>query len=145
MKKNYFFLLLLTLSLSFVACQHRDDTGEDVSSAVDTVQEALPAIDTVADVDTMPVAESQKPQKVEKPAVVSRKPRPRKPEPQTVYVESYDAKGLVWGHVVLEGDSGTGTIHDSGENTYAVSCTRHGNELFAVDQNGRRYVFSLKY
>lgn len=63
---------------------------------------------------------------------------------ETIYVETDGAQGRVWGHVTMKGDRGTGTIHDWDENTLAVSVTRHGNELFAVDQNSRQYVFKLK-
>ena len=63
---------------------------------------------------------------------------------ETIYVETDGAQGRVWGHVTMRGDRGNGTIHDWDENTLAVSVTRHGNELFAVDQNSRQYVFKLK-
>ena len=63
---------------------------------------------------------------------------------ETIYVEAEGARGRVWGHVTMRGDRGTGTVHDEGENTWAVSVTRHGNELYAVDQNSRQYVFKLK-
>jgi hypothetical protein len=63
---------------------------------------------------------------------------------ETIYVEADDSHGRVWGHVTMRGDRGTGTIHDEGENTWAVSVTRHGNELYAVDQNSRQYVFKVK-
>ena len=63
---------------------------------------------------------------------------------ETIYVETDGAQGRVWGHVTMRGDRGTGTIHDWDENTLAVSVTRHGDELFAVDQNSRQYVFKLK-
>ena len=65
-------------------------------------------------------------------------------QPETIYVEADDSHGRVWGHVTMKGDRGTGTIHDEGENTWAVTVTRHGDELFAVDQNSRQYVFKLK-
>lgn len=68
----------------------------------------------------------------------------KNPSPETIYVETDGAQGRVWGHVTLRGDRGTGTIHDWDENTLTVSVTRHGNELFAVDQNSRQYVFRLK-
>ena len=61
-----------------------------------------------------------------------------------LYVETDGAQGRVWGYVTMNGDRGTGTIHDWDENTWAVNVTRHGNELFAVDQNSRLYVFKLK-
>ena len=63
---------------------------------------------------------------------------------ETIYVETDDSHGRVWGHVTMKGDRGTGTVHDEGENTWAVTVTRHGNELYAVDQNSRQYVFRLK-
>lgn len=63
---------------------------------------------------------------------------------ETIYVEADDSHGRVWGHVTMKGDRGTGTIHDEGENTWAVTVTRHGNELYAVDQNSRQYVFKLR-
>ena len=63
---------------------------------------------------------------------------------ETIYVETEGAQGRVWGHVTMRGDRGSGTIHDWDENTLAVSVTRHGNELFAIDQNSRQYVFRLK-
>ena len=68
----------------------------------------------------------------------------RNAKAETIYVETDGAQGRVWGHVTMKGDRGTGTIHDWDENTLAVSVTRHGDELFAVDQNSRQYVFKLK-
>jgi len=63
---------------------------------------------------------------------------------ETIYVESDCLNGRVWGHITMKGDRGSGTVHDEGENTLAVTATRHGNELHAVDQNGRQYVFRLR-
>jgi len=63
---------------------------------------------------------------------------------EKIYVETYGAQGRVWGYVTMNGDRGTGTIHDWDENTWAVNVTRHGDELFAIDQNSRQYVFKLK-
>ena len=63
---------------------------------------------------------------------------------ETIYVETDGAQGRVWGHVTMRGDRGSGTIHDWDENTLTVTVTRHGDELFAVDQNSRQYVFKLK-
>ncbi len=65
-------------------------------------------------------------------------------QPETIYVETDGAQGRVWGHVTMKGDRGSGTIHDWDENTLTVTVTRHGDELFAVDQNSRQYVFKLK-
>ena len=49
----------------------------------------------------------------------------------------------MWGHVRMNGNTGRGTIHDDDENTLTITVTRHGNELFGTDQNGRQYVFKL--
>lgn len=71
-------------------------------------------------------------------------PAKKKEKGETLYVETDGAQGRVWGHVTMYGDRGTGTIHDWDENTWAVNVTRHGDELFATDQNSRLYVFKLK-
>lgn len=60
-----------------------------------------------------------------------------------MYLHTWAAQGEVWGTVVMNGNSGRGTIHDAEENTYDIRATRHGNELLATDQNGREYVFKL--
>ena len=61
----------------------------------------------------------------------------------TFYISTYGAQGEVWGHVTMKGNTGRGTIHDHDENTLSITATRHGNELYATDQNGRQYVFKL--
>ncbi len=78
------------------------------------------------------------------PTAKATKAPARSGKTETIYVETDGAQGRVWGHVTMKGDRGTGTIHDWDENTLAVSVTRHGNELFAVDQNSRQYVFKVK-
>lgn len=65
------------------------------------------------------------------------------PSGKKIYISTYGAQGQVWGHVVMDGTSGRGTIHDANENTLSVRVTRHGNELFGIDQNGREYVFKI--
>lgn len=62
---------------------------------------------------------------------------------KTIYISTYGANGKVWGHVRMNGNTGRGTIHDDDENTLTITVTRHGNELFGTDQNGRQYVFKL--
>ncbi len=116
-----------------------------------TQPEPIPA-DTLAQPADEPTTQADnyfdnmvsQPERTPKPA-----PRPVvkkvKEEPaETIYVETDGAQGRVWGHVTMRGDRGSGTIHDWDENTMTVSVTRHGNELFAVDQNSRQYVFKLK-
>ncbi len=79
------------------------------------------------------------------PAAATQAARQQKnTQAETIYVETDGAQGRVWGHVTMKGDRGTGTIHDWDENTLTVSVTRHGDELFATDQNSRQYVFKLK-
>jgi hypothetical protein len=62
---------------------------------------------------------------------------------ETLYISTYGANGKVWGHVTMNGRTGHGTIHDDMENSYSIKVTRHGGELFGIDQNGREYVFRL--
>lgn len=62
---------------------------------------------------------------------------------ETIYISTYGANGKVWGHVTMNGNSGRGTIHDDDENSYSITVTRHGSELYGTDQNGRQYVFRL--
>lgn len=131
------FNLLLTIglvALTLAACKQNDPS---------TSQPAEPQLDTVV---AIPVKEpAAEPEPVAQPAPRRTVQRANKPaaKGETIYVSSYDQKGPVWGHVTMTGDSGTGVIHDSEENTFSVSCTRHGNELFAIDQNSRQYVFKL--
>lgn len=130
--------ILITLSavalVAMAGCMSKNEPA--------VVSESVPAvvIDTV-----VPEPEAEEPEVVETPKaapVVNRAPQP-KGKTETFYVSSFDEKGDVWGHVTMTGDRGTGVIQDSHENTYTVTCTRHGNELFAVDQNSRQYVFKL--
>ncbi len=123
--------------------------------AADTVELTLspmeaPALDPAVAPAVKPAAKPAVAPAAKAPAAVAKAPAPRKAaakatgKAETIYVETEGAQGRVWGHVTMRGDRGTGTIHDWDENTLAVSVTRHGNELFAVDQNSRQYVFRLK-
>lgn len=105
--------------------------------------------DPVAPVELVPVIQNAKPAAANKTKQISSptvqgKQVAEPPLKGTIYVETDGAQGRVWGHVTMNGDRGTGTIHDWDENTWAVNVTRHGDELFAVDQNSRLYVFKLK-
>lgn len=61
-----------------------------------------------------------------------------------MYVHTWGAQGEVWGTVVMNGNTGRGTIHDQDEHTYAIRVVRRGaNELVGTDQNGREYIFKL--
>ena len=124
--------------------------------AADTVELTLspmeaPALDPTVKPAVKPAAKPAVRPAAKAPATVAKAPASRKAaapkatgKAETIYVETEGAQGRVWGHVTMRGDRGTGTIHDWDENTLAVSVTRHGNELFAVDQNSRQYVFKLK-
>lgn len=124
--------------------------------AADTVELTLspmeaPALDPTVKPTVKPAAKPAVSPAAKAPATVAKAPASRKAaapkatgKAETIYVETEGAQGRVWGHVTMRGDRGTGTIHDWDENTLAVSVTRHGNELFAVDQNSRQYVFKLR-
>lgn len=135
MKANWIVIAFAAASL-FAGCRQT----EQPTTAPDTVimQEPMPQAEVILE-EAEPVA---------KPTRAKAKPTGAKSEAnkkaETIYVETDGAQGRVWGHVTMKGDRGTGTIHDWDENTLTVSVTRHGNELFAVDQNSRQYVFKLK-
>ncbi len=105
-----------------------------------------------ASVELVPVLRKARPATQAKPKTVNESKAPKEagatgtaaPLKGTISVETDGAQGRVWGHVTMNGDRGTGTIHDWDENTWAVNVTRHGDELFAVDQNSRQYVFKVK-
>ena len=147
--KKINFVALAVLALAVLAgCKQNGPEADDQTPMVVT---ATPDVEqTQADVELVPVL--RKAQPAAKPAAVARPAAQSRPAAQpktnnkaeTLYVETEGAQGRVWGHVTMQGDRGTGTIHDWDENTLAVSVTRHGNELFAVDQNSRLYVFKLK-
>lgn len=130
---------------TLAACKHQE--GNVAASAVDTVeQQPSPLMETPAEELQHAVSLQSKPV-VQPPKETKKKPAATPKavaKSETLYVETEGAQGRVWGHVTMKGDRGTGTIHDWDENTLAVSVTRHGNELFAVDQNSRLYVFKLK-
>ena len=138
-------------------CKQQGSEADSVQQpAADTVELTLspmeaPALDPAVKPAVAPAAKPAVRPAAKAPAAVAKAPAPRKAaapkatgKAETIYVETEGAQGRVWGHVTMRGDRGTGTIHDWDENTLAVSVTRHGNELFAVDQNSRQYVFRLK-
>lgn len=138
-------------------CKQQGSEADSVQQpAADTVELTLspmeaPALDPTVKPAVAPAAKPAVRPAAKAPATVAKAPAPRKAaapkatgKAETIYVETEGAQGRVWGHVTMRGDRGTGTIHDWDENTLAVSVTRHGNELFAVDQNSRQYVFKLR-
>ena len=130
---RFFRLLMVALMvISVASCKQKNATPDPLPTepTTDTIDET-PIVEPVVEPAAQPAPRHA--------AKQTRKPAAGK----TYYVSSYDQKGPVWGHVTMTGDTGTGVIHDSEENTFSVACTRHGNELFAVDQNSRQYVFKL--
>lgn len=124
------------------------DSVQEPSASADTVELTLSPMETPA---SEPEVEPAVRTAAKPAATVAKTSAPKKAsaprtsgKAETIYVETEGAQGRVWGHVTMRGDRGTGTIHDWDENTLAVSVTRHGNELFAVDQNSRQYVFKLR-
>ena len=162
MKKHYYLLLPLAFCLVMASCKPEAGTGDPEPATETPTTETEPDEHAAVDKPAGSV-ESEKDHTAEaRPAVqpatqrqasaktattpVKRTATPAQPKgkAETIYVETDGAQGRVWGHVTLHGDRGSGTIHDWDENTLSITVTRHGNELFAVDQNSRQYVFKLK-
>jgi hypothetical protein len=148
MNKKALIWALPVLAMVTAGCKNQ---GQD---AVDSAAEQQDSQVTVEQFEMVTVNEApiERPEvKPSKPAVKATPAPVRKPaavqrntgKAETIYVETDGAQGRVWGHVTMRGDRGSGTIHDWDENTLTVTVTRHGNELFAVDQNSRQYVFRL--
>ena len=150
METRYILITMLAVTI-MTACKQRTETaGREPEPQ--PVAEDTNSYDPLEDEIAAPAEPVKAPQssyfdqkaKSSKPAgTQAGKPAAKGPA-ETIYVEADDSHGRVWGHVTMRGDRGTGTIHDEGENTWAVSVTRHGNELYAVDQNSRQYVFKVK-
>ena len=144
-KEKLVFVFAIAAALALTACKGGND-GNVTPYEMPGLAETL---DTAEQVSVEPLAEADdyfekmvaKPAPKPKPKVA---PKPKQEPAETIYVETDGAQGRVWGHVTMRGDRGSGTIHDWDENTLTVSVTRHGDELFAVDQNSRQYVFKLK-
>ena len=154
---KYWLILPLAFCLTITSCKQQEKNENPEEKAPVAATEPL-SDENSADVSVLPSEAPAVEQKAEarpaprqqaKPAATAAKPKaaaPAKPKgkAETIYVETEGAQGRVWGHVTMKGDRGTGTIHDWDENTLTVTVTRHGNELYAVDQNSRQYVFRLK-
>ena len=141
---------MLAVALT-TACKQRTETAgrepEPPVVAEDTVDEMSESEETVAvEPEKKQPKESYFDRKAgsQKPVKATAAAAANKGKAETIYVETDGAQGRVWGHVTMRGDRGTGTIHDWDENTLTVTVIRHGNELYAVDQNSRQYVFRLK-
>lgn len=145
-------MALMALTMLPGCKQQGSEADSAQQPAADTVELTLSPMEAPAlDPTVKPAAKPAVRPAAKAPATVAKAPAPNKAaapkasgKAETIYVETEGAQGRVWGHVTMRGDRGTGTIHDWDENTLAVSVTRHGNELFAVDQNSRQYVFKLR-
>ncbi len=134
-------VLAATAMLLTASCHRNQQQPTDTPAAPDTVT-VEPALEPEPEPEPEPVKTVAKPATAPKPAAATTAVQRGKSE--TIYVETDGAQGRVWGHVTMKGDRGTGTIHDWDENTMTVNVVRHGNELYAIDQNSRQYVFKLK-
>ena len=157
--KIVFCFIAVMLGLTMSSCKHQGEEPKDTmrQEAVETVDngvslEVMSTSDEDVDKAMQEAMDKAKSTPVNAPTphravknVVATTPAVKTSnKTETLYVETDDARGRVWGHVTMKGDRGTGTVHDEGENTWTVTVTRHGNELYAVDQNSRQYVFKLK-
>lgn len=146
MNKKALILSLPVLALTLlVGCKNQGSDADSVAVQEDPQVVFEDFSDTV-EIKTVPVEKEKKTPRVTTRQAVKKAPVTQRnnSKAETIYVETEGAQGRVWGHVTMKGDRGTGTIHDWDENTWTVTVTRHGNELFAVDQNSRQYVFRLK-
>ena len=151
--KTIYIAIPLLAAMVLAGCKQNnaESTVPGTLSEAAVAEEPVTAEDNApAEVELVPVLRTAKPEKKPQAAAASPAAQPapkaaaQPPLKGTIYVETDGAQGRVWGHVNMNGDRGTGTIHDWDENTWAVTVTRHGDELFAVDQNSRLYVFKLK-
>ena len=148
MKISYALIPMLALAL-MAGCKQNTNQAEAPTPVVSDEFAVANDAPESAPVELVPVIRKAKQATPAKPVATPAKTTQEKsttaaPLKGTLYVETDGAQGRVWGHVTMNGDRGTGTIHDWDENTWAVNVTRHGDELFAVDQNSRLYVFKLK-
>ncbi len=145
--KNISFSLILTLFSIFltVACANAASDNLNTSDTVAgednpvEIDESTPTTEEDETVETSQISENTQSTVVKttqkKEASYGRK--------ETIYISTYGANGKVWGHVTMNGNTGRGTIHDDDENSYSITVTRHGGELYGTDQNGRQYVFKM--
>ncbi len=124
-----------------------DTLQETASERITVVHDTifLPAADTSAALEPTP-APAPKPATPKTTAAPKKETTTAKdpiPKSGTIYVHTYGANGEVYGHVTMKGNTGSGIIHDPIENNINITVTRHGNELFGTDINGRQYVFKF--
>lgn len=146
-KKNVFTLIMMLFPLLLcTSCKGGDENkvSESISDSTNiTKDEQTVNIDEVSEEETENITNEQF--VTEQQTIVNKKATssPSYGGKETLYISTYGANGKVWGHVTMNGKTGRGTIHDDDENSYSITVTRHGGELFGTDQNGRQYVFQL--
>lgn len=138
------FILILTFFMSGVlfSCSNQGNE-ENTPKPVDSIAASPEATDEDTTVTDTVVIVTTEAEPVKEPAKKQTVTTHNNGKRETLYISTYGANGKVWGHVTMNGASGRGTIHDEGENSYSITVTRHGNELYGTDQNGRQYVFRL--
>ncbi len=149
MNINYI-LIAITITAMLAGCKHENKDFAPVSDPQEAA--GIEQTEPQNQPELVPVLRKAQPVKAVSNAkqtsantqTNTKQAQPANQKGKKLYVETDGAQGRVWGYVTMNGDRGTGTIHDWDENTWAVSVTRHGNELFAVDQNSRLYVFKMK-
>ena len=120
----------------------QEASTEKITVIHDTI--FLPAApDTVPATEAAPVPKPTTPKATTTPKKETAKEKDPIPKSGTIYVHTYGANGEVYGHVTMKGNTGSGIIHDPIENNINITVTRHGNELFGTDINGRQYVFKF--
>ena len=146
MKISYMIIPMLAMA-TLMGCKQnpapalQEATVPEAPASEQTVEEEPQEAQPVT---LVPVIRDAKPVRAVAKTTTAAKTPAKKEKGETIYVETDGAQGRVWGHVTMYGDRGNGTIHDWDENTWAVNVTRHGDELYATDQNSRLYVFKLK-
>lgn len=153
MKRKFRFLTLIIMSLAAVVLSACGGVSAPLDTAcTDTIVEKTTEVETdnqeqITPFDGDVVASSSEESEVAAEPTVQKKQtnggKTSYGNRETLYISTYGANGKVWGHVTMNGNTGRGTIHDDDENSYSITVTRHGGELFGTDQNGRQYVFRM--
>ena len=146
--KNLFFSTIVTVAVALAAAGCGSNAGNDARDTATTTAGSSEACVSDTDGTTyfeMPQQQNENtvPAAVEEPVETKPARKAVAERKETIYISSYAANGKVWGHVTMTGKTGRGTIHDEDENSYSITVTRHGGELYGVDQNGRQYVFKM--
>ena len=144
-KKNVLFALIMTsIGLSCLTACGSSKSGDGDTVVIDSVAFDIKVSDEYQDIFADADDETAQPEEA-----VEETPKPQTSakaaggKREKLYISGFGANGEVWGTVTMQGRTDKGTIHDALENTLSITCTRDGNELNAVDQNGRHYTFKI--